>query len=438
MKYISTRGHNTRYSFDEIIRQGIPDDGGLFVPETIPTLPEDYYEKITQKTFHEIALDIAGLFIDEDIVPRDVLKKIINDAFNFPLPLKNISSSLGIFELFHGPTGAFKDFGARFMAQILSYLQSKKSEKVTIVTATSGDTGAAVASAFHNVNHVEVFILYPKGRVSNFQEKQITGLGNNIHALEIKGTFDDCQELVKNCFNDHHFKNELNLTSSNSVNFSRLIPQIIYYFEAYRQARVLGHENISFIVPSGNFGNLTGGVYAKKMGMPVKKLIAATNANDVFPNYVESGIYEPGNVSKHTISNAMDVANPSNMERIFFIYRSTWNNIVHDINSNSIDDEITRLTISHFYKKNKYLADPHTAVGISNYNLENVYHGNTYFVVLSTAHPYKFKEVIHEILPDVEIEKNNFIREYERTEIKKIHFNKDLDAIKEYIRKTVE
>ncbi len=437
MKYISTRGHNTRYSFDEIIRQGIPDDGGLFVPEIIPTLSEDYFKNITEKTFHEIAFDIAGLFIDKDIIPDDVLKRIIADAFNFPLPLKNISASLGIFELFHGPTGAFKDFGARFMAQILSYLQSKESRKVTIVTATSGDTGAAVASAFHNVSHVDVFILYPRGRVSNFQEKQIAGFGDNVHALEINGSFDDCQELVKDCFNDHHFKNDMNLTSSNSVNFSRLIPQIIYYFEAYRQAKLLGHEYISFIVPSGNFGNITGGVYAKKMGMPVEKLIAATNANDVFPNYLESGIYEPSNVSKHTISNAMDVANPSNMERIFFIYRSTWNNIVHDLYSNSIDDDITKLTITHFYKKNNYLVDPHTAVGISNYNLENVYHGETYFVVLSTAHPYKFKEIINELLPDVEIEKNEFIRGFEKSEVKKVHFNKNLEEIKNYIRNTV-
>jgi len=416
------------------MRQGIPDDGGLFVPVEIPKMDPEYFDSIQQKSFHEIAFDVARLYIGQDIIDDRALRDIIVKAFNFPLPLVELKNDLAIFELFHGPTGAFKDFGARFMANCLDHIQQHENRKVTIVTATSGDTGAAVASAFHKVTNVEVFILYPKDRVSDFQQKQIAGLGDNIHALEIDGSFDDCQDIVKDCFADPQFKQECNLTSSNSVNFSRLIPQIIYYFEAYKQALLKGHSNISFIVPSGNFGNLTGGIYAKKMGLPAVKLVAATNANDVFPNYLKSGIYDPGNKSKKTISNAMDVSNPSNIERIFYIYRSTWNKIAKDINSNSVNDVATKSLIENFYLKNNYLADPHTAVGLSNYYLENLHHSNTYYIVLATAHPFKFDDIIHSILPGIDIPVNDYIKAYMNAKVEKASLPNDLEAVKKYIK----
>lgn len=434
MKYISTRNNKVLYNFEEIMRQGIPDDGGLFVPLDIPKLSKEYFDQIQSKKFDEIAFDVSRLYIGQEVIEDEELKKIINNSLNIDLPLKVIDTDLGIFELFHGPTSAFKDFGAQFMAQCLGYLQTKHNKKVTIVTATSGDTGAAVASAFHGVKNIEVFILYPKDRVSKFQEKQIAGLGDNIHALEIEGTFDDCQNIVKKCFADKKFKTDFNLTSSNSVNFSRLIPQIIYYFEAYKQALYLGQNKITIIVPSGNFGNLTGGIYAYKMGLPLKKLVAATNENDVFPNYLENGIYSPAQVSKKTISNAMDVANPSNMERIFYIYRSTWNNIAKDINSYSIDDHNTKLCIENFYKKHNYLPDPHTAVGITSYYLENMHHSKTFYIVFATAHPYKFQDDIYKISKDIVIPTNKYINEFENVTIKKTSFKPDLEKIKTLIR----
>ena len=435
MIYISTRNNKKEYNFEQIMRLGIPDDGGLFIPIQIPKLPKSYIDDLVNKSFEQIAFDIARLYIDTTIFTDDELKEIITNALNINLPLKVITNDLGIFELFHGPTGAFKDFGARFMAYSLNALQEKHDKKVTIVTATSGDTGAAVASAFHNIQHINVFILYPKDRVSAFQEKQIAGLGDNIHALEIDGTFDDCQDIVKKCFGDKEFKTKLNLTSSNSVNFSRLIPQIIYYFEAYKRACMIGHSKISIIVPSGNFGNITGGVYALKMGLPIHNLVAATNSNDVFPNYIHQGIYTPEKVSKKTISNAMDVANPSNIERLFSIYRSTWNNIAKDIHSNSIEDNITKLCIENFYKKYNYLPDPHTAVGISNYYLENMTHSDVFFIVFATAHPYKFKEVIQSISPDIQVSGNNYTQQYESVNIKKTTFKPDLIEIKKFITK---
>jgi len=432
MNYTSTRSNKVTYNFSDIIQQGIPDDGGLFVPEEIPVFEPSYFTEIRDKDFHTISFDVARKFIYEDTIPDDALRSIIREAFTFDLPLIELYKDLAVFELFHGPTSAFKDFGARFMAQCLKYILKDKNKKVTIVTATSGDTGGAVASAFHKVAGVDVFILYPKDRISLFQEKQIAGPGDNIKAIEIDGSFDDCQELVKMCFNDKSFKENNNLTSSNSVNFSRLIPQIIYYFEAYKLALKNGHSNISFIVPSGNFGNLTGGIYAKKMGLPLLKLIAATNANDVFPNYLKSGIYEP-NKSKKTISNAMDVGNPSNIERIFYIYRSTWNKITKDIGSNSVNDIATKSVVENIYKKEKYLVDPHTAVGISNYYLETMFHSDTYYITLATAHPYKFASVIEQIIPNILIPQNEAIEFYEGMEIKKVKMKKNLEEVKAYI-----
>jgi len=437
MNYTSTRSNTLIFNFSDIIQQGIPDDGGLFVPEDIPKFELSYFDDILNKDFNTIAFDVARKYIGSEIIPDPALKDIVKASFTFEIPLKEIHKDMGILELFHGPTSAFKDFGARFMANCLSYILREEHHKVTIVTATSGDTGGAVASGYHNVDGVDVFILYPKGRVSEFQEKQIAGPGDNIRAIEIDGSFDDCQELVKACFADKLFKNENKLTSSNSVNFSRLIPQIIYYFEAYKIALKNGHRNVSFIIPSGNFGNLTGGVYAKKMGLPIDKLIAATNANDVFPNYLKSGIYEP-HKSKKTISNAMDVGNPSNIERIFYVYRSTWNKITKDINSHSINDVATKSVIENIYKKHNYLVDPHTAVGISNYYLETMYHSDTYYIILATAHPYKFESVMHSILPKVEIPINDEIRSYENMEVKKIEMNKDLEKLKTFIKENIK
>ncbi len=432
MKYTSTRTSERIYDFTEILLLGIPDDGGLFVPINIPLINASYIEQILNKSFHEIAFDVARLFIEQNIIPDEALEQIISKSFDFEIPLIKLQKDLSVFELFHGPTSAFKDFGARFMANVLGHVQLSLDHEITIVTATSGDTGGAVASAFHKVEGVNVFILYPKSRVSLFQEKQIAGLGDNIKAIEIEGSFDDCQEIVKSCFSDTEFKRTMHLSSSNSVNFTRIIPQIIYYFEAFRQAKEQGLKNISFIIPSGNFGNITGAIYARKMGLPVDKLVAATNANDVFPNYLQSGIYDP-HKSKKTLSNAMDVGNPSNIERIFYIYRSTWNKITRDINSHSVNDQTTRSVIENFYKKYNYLCDPHTAVGIGSYLLESMNHTDSHYIVLATAHPYKFESTLLSVLPDLIIPQNKYIKLYSHTKVHKVTMPKDLEQIKLYI-----
>ncbi len=378
----------------------MPADHGLYMPVSIPEVDPEFISYLPEMKIQEIAYHISKQWLSEDI-PDQELKKIVDEAIDFDAPLQKIDDHIFSLELFHGPTYAFKDFGARFMARTLSYLQQHEDQETIVLVATSGDTGSAVANGFLNVPGVYVILLYPSGMVSNLQEKQITTLDRNITALEIKGTFDDCQMLVKQAFMDEDLNDIMHLTSANSINIARLIPQSFYYFYAYGQVARLNRPVI-FSVPSGNFGNLTGGLLAKRMGLPVRQFIAATNANNIFPHYISTGKFIP-KPSVKTISNAMDVGNPSNFPRILEIYNHNHSSIKKDINSQAYSDFITKKTIRQVFEKTKYLLCPHSAVGYL--GISDVLTGNEEDctgIFLSTAHPAKFHNVINEFL-DVDI-----------------------------------
>lgn len=400
MKYYSTNNKNLIVNFETAVMQGLAEDGGLFMPVNFPKIDNDFIQSIEKYSFQEIAFRIAKLFIDDEISESN-LYDIISNSINFPAPLVQIGKNLYVLELFHGPTLAFKDFGARFMAKTMGHFVSKRNIKLNILVATSGDTGSAVAHGFYDTPGINVFILYPKGKVSFIQEKQLTTLDKNITALEIDGTFDDCQRLVKTAFVDKELNKKLNLTSANSINISRLLPQAFYYFEAYKQ--ILNKNNHSiFSVPSGNLGNLTAGLIAKKIGLPVTKFIGAVNANKVFTEFLRTGIFNPRS-SIQTLSNAMDVGNPSNLARIREVYSDILKDMQSDIYSNSYDDIQTRKGIKEVYENYKYIIDPHGSVGYL--ALKDYIKFNQQFngVILETAHPAKFKDVIEEEL-NIEIE----------------------------------
>lgn len=414
MTLYSTRDkrHTFGVSFEEAVMKGLAPDGGLFVPEHIPSFDSNFFsEALPTMDFPDLAYTVAATLLDGTI-PEDDLDKMIKLAINFPAPLHYLDDRHSVLELFHGPSLAFKDFGARFMAQLMSYFNRDKDRELTILVATSGDTGAAVAAGFHGLPGIRVFVLYPEGKVSPFQELQIAGWGDNIHAVKVAGDFDDCQRLVKSAFSDEDLSQNIRFTSANSINISRLLAQVFYYFEAYKQllntgrVSTTGKTKLVFSVPSGNFGNLTAGLYARQMGLPVDHFIAGTNANAVFPVYINSGIFKPAQTIA-TISNAMDVGNPSNFERIQGLYSgkdgegSTWNNIRASLGSYSISDEETRRCILERYAGNDYLLDPHTAVGLfalESWKKENPEMANAQGVVLATAHPYKFREVLEPLL----------------------------------------
>ena len=399
MKYYSTKNQKLKVSFREAVLKGLPPDNGLYMPEEIPRLPDTFYKELNHYSFREIALTVARLFIGNEI-EESALKKIIEQSVYFPAPVITLSSNRYYQELFHGPSLAFKDFGAGFMAQVMQYFLSQKDQETTILVATSGDTGAAVATGFYNVPNVRVFILYPSGKVSQLQELQLTTWGNNITAIEVNGVFDDCQALVKEAFLDEYLNKHINLSAANSINIARLIPQSFYYFEGYKQLEDQTKPT-AFVVPSGNFGNLTAGLFAKKMGLPVSQFIAATNKNDTFPQYLKTGKFSP-RASETTISNAMDVGNPSNFSRITDLYCSTWNNITADIKAYSITEEETIKTIQDTYTYYNYTADPHGAVGIAALNKFLTQNPKYRGVVLGTAHPAKFLKEMTGI-----IDKNN-------------------------------
>jgi threonine synthase len=397
MKFYSTNNKQNLVTFETAVMQGLAADGGLFMPVEIPKFKNGFVESIEKKSFQEIGFEIAGKFIGDEISSNG-LQNIISNAINFPAPLFNLSDNLSILELFHGPTLAFKDFGARFMAKIMGHFVSERNSELNILVATSGDTGSAVAYGFYDTPGINVFVLYPKGKVSLIQEKQLTTLDKNITAIEIDGTFDDCQRLVKTAFVDNELNKKMNLSSANSINIARLLPQSFYYAEAYKQIPNKNLNNI-FSVPSGNLGNITAGLIAKKMGLPINKLIGAVNANAAFAEYVNKGTFVP-RPSIQTLSNAMDVGNPSNLVRIQEIYSNILKNVQFDIYSESNDDNRTRGGIKEVYEKYNYVIDPHGAVGylafkdyVEKNNLKN-YYG----VVLETAHPAKFKDVIEEEL----------------------------------------
>ncbi|MFA3783479.1 threonine synthase [Melioribacteraceae bacterium 4301-Me] len=395
MKFYSTNNNKKSFSFEETVLKGLAEDGGLFMPEKIPPIEKDFIKNIEKFSFQEISLKIAESFIENEISESD-LSDIIANSITFSAPLVSIGKNLYVLELFHGPTLAFKDFGARFMAKTMGYFVAKRSIQLNILVATSGDTGSAVAHGFYDTPGINVYILYPRGKVSLIQEKQLTTLDKNITALEIDGTFDDCQRLVKTAFVDKELNEKLNLTSANSINIARLLPQAFYYFEAYKQILNKKLDSI-FSVPSGNLGNLTAGLIAKKMGLPISKFIGAVNSNKVFAEYLRTGIFNP-RPSIQTLSNAMDVGNPSNLIRIREIYSDILKEMQNDIHSESYDDIQTRKGIKEVYENYKYIIDPHGSVGYL--ALRDYIKFNQQFngVILETAHPAKFKDVIEEEL----------------------------------------
>lgn len=397
MKYYSTNRISPKASLKEAVIRGLAPDGGLYMPETIHRLPDAFFKNLAGMSLPEIAYVVANTLFGEDI-PSEKLKSIVFDTLNFPIPLKRVEDNIYVLELFHGPTLAFKDVGGRFMARMLGYFNSLDgSEKINVLVATSGDTGSAVANGFLNVPGVNVFVLYPKGKVSKLQEAQFTTLGENIHALEIDGTFDDCQAMVKQAFVDAELNSKMKLTSANSINPARFLPQMFYYFGAVAQLRKLvGEENADklqtvFSVPSGNLGNICPALIGTCMGLPVKRFIAANNANDVFTQYLLTGTYSP-RPSVLTIANAMDVGAPSNFARIMDLYSSDHSAITAQISGKSYSDIEIAEAIKEAKTRTGYLLDPHGATGYLALK-DSLQSGET-GIFLETAHPAKFRDTV--------------------------------------------
>jgi threonine synthase len=390
MRFYSTRNKEKSYSIEEALMAGIAPDGGLFMPSSF----ENIYPQISQDdSFTTTAQKLVTPFL-ADYFSADDIQEIVTQSFDFEVPIVSLNDNLSVVELFHGPTLAFKDFGGRFMANALSKILSKSQEKATILVATSGDTGSAVANGFFNKKNIEVVILYPKGKVSHLQELQLTTFGKNIRAICVDGTFDDCQRMVKTAFADAELTKKLGLTSANSINIGRLLPQMTYYAFAAHRHFVQTGQKPTIIVPSGNFGNITAGLFVKKKGFPIQRFIAATNANDVVPTYFTTGHYTP-RASVQTISNAMDVGTPSNMERILSLYDDSLEKVAADVTAFAATDEETANTMKAYFQKYNYIADPHTAVGLF---VADKFAPNEQKLVMATAHPAKFKETVEDIL----------------------------------------
>jgi threonine synthase len=398
MRYYSTNRQSPIASLQEAVVKGLAPDKGLYMPEKINTLPADFFETIDQLSFQEIAYRVADAFFGEDIDTK-TLKKIVYETLNFETPGVKVEDDIYSLELFHGPTSAFKDVGARFMARLLSYFIKKQGQTdVNVLVATSGDTGSAVANGFLGVEGIHVYVLYPKGLVSEIQEKQFTTLGQNITALEIDGTFDDCQRIVKSAFMDEELNAHLNLTSANSINVARFLPQAFYYFNAYAQLKKAGKaDQMVVCVPSGNFGNITAGLFGKRMGLPIKRFIAANNKNDIFLQYLQTGTYSP-RPSVSTLANAMDVGDPSNFARVLDLYKGSHEKICNDISGfRYLDDQIAE-AVKSCYQTTGYLLDPHGACGYL--GLKDGLHKGETGVFLETAHPAKFVDTVEAILQE--------------------------------------
>ena len=417
---------------EEAVLKGLASDKGLYMPEKINVLPNDFFENISEMTFREMSLVVASAFFGNEIEPAE-LKSIVDDTLSFETPLVPVKDSIYSLELFHGPTLAFKDVGARFMARLLGYFIKKQGIKdINVLVATSGDTGSAVANGFLGVDGIHVYVLYPKGKVSAIQECQFTTLGQNITALEIDGVFDDCQALVKAAFLDKELNGKLRLTSANSINVARFLPQAFYYFNAYSQLRRIGiKENIVVCVPSGNFGNLTAGLVAHRMGLPVKRFIAANNRNDIFLQYLLTGVYNP-RPSIQTLANAMDVGDPSNFARILDLYNHNHSTIIQLISGYCCTDDVICQTVKSCYEETGYLLDPHGACGYR--ALSESLQPNETGVFLETAHPAKFKDTIENITQDpVEIPER--LQEFMKGRKQSIALGKDFEGFKEYLMK---
>lgn len=396
MKYYSTNGKADRATLHEAVVKGLAGDKGLYMPEVIKRLPESFFDEIQDLSFQEVAYRVADAFFGED-VPADTLKQIVYDTLSFDCPVVKVTDTIYSLELFHGPTLAFKDVGARFMARLLGYfIKQEGTHQVNVLVATSGDTGSAVANGFLGVEGIHVYVLYPKGKVSAIQECQFTTLGRNITALEVDGVFDDCQALVKSAFMDEELNRHMKLTSANSINVARFLPQAFYYFYAYAQMKKLGKAGqLVVCVPSGNFGNITAGIFGKVMGLPVKRFIAANNANDIFYNYLQTGSYNP-RPSVQTIANAMDVGDPSNFARIYNLYKGDHDAIAAEISGATYTDAQIAETVRNCYEQTGYLLDPHGACGFRALS-EGLREGEC-GVFLETAHPAKFKSTVEGII----------------------------------------
>lgn len=395
MKFYSLNKKAPDVSFREAVINGIAPDKGLYFPENIERLPKSFSETIEDLSNQEIAFNAIHQFVSDEI-PNDVLREILKNTLDFEFPVVEIDKNIATLELFHGPTMAFKDVGARFMAQCLGYFSKDEKNEVTVLVATSGDTGGAVANGFLGVDGVKVVILYPSGKVSDIQERQLTTLGQNITALEVEGTFDDCQAMVKTAFLDEALLSNMKLTSANSINVARWLPQLFYFLFAYKQVKSKGRE-IVFSVPSGNFGNICAGMVAQKLGMPVTHFIAATNVNDTVPQFMKTRSYDP-KPSTATISNAMDVGDPSNFVRIRHLFEDDFNILEHHLSSYSFTDTETKKALLDIYQSSEYCADPHGAVGYLGLKKYQEKHPDTYGIFLETAHPVKFLDVVEETI----------------------------------------
>ena len=430
MKYYSTNKKVSGVSLQDAVVKGLAEDKGLFMPDSIKALPQSFFDSIETMSFQEIAYTVADAFFGED-VEAEALKKIVYETLNFDVPLVHVADNIYSLELYHGPTLAFKDVGGRFMSRLLGYFIQKQGENnVKVLVATSGDTGSAVANGFLGVEGIHVYVLYPKGLVSPIQECQFTTLGQNITALEVDGTFDDCQALVKSAFMDDELNAKLKLTSANSINVARFLPQSFYYFYAYAQLKKLGKAtDVVMCVPSGNFGNITAGLFAKKMGLPVKRFIAANNRNDIFLQYLKTGVYTP-RPSVSTIANAMDVGDPSNFARVLDLYSGSHAAISTEISGVSYNDEQIADSLKSCYQETGYLLDPHGAVGYR--ALRDGLAVNEIGVFLETAHPAKFLETVEGIIGE-KVEIPLKLQEFMKGEKKSLPLSKDFETFKKYL-----
>ncbi len=427
MNYYSTNKKAPLASLEKAVVKGLAEDRGLYMPERIKPLPQSFFDSIQDLSFHQIAYTVADAFFGED-VEADSLRRIVEDTLSFPCPVVKVTDQIYSLELFHGPTLAFKDVGARFMARLLQYFN--KEEKVNVLVATSGDTGSAVANGFLGVEGIHVYVLYPKGKVSPIQECQFTTLGQNITAIEVDGVFDDCQALVKNAFMDDELNAHMRLTSANSINVARFLPQSFYYYHAFAQMKKLGKaDDLVICVPSGNFGNICSALFGHAMGLPFKRFIAANNANDIFYNYLRTGVYEP-KPSVQTLANAMDVGNPSNFARIYELYGKSHSRITQLISGATYSDEQIATTMQECYGQTGYMLDPHGACGYQ--ALEDLLQEGETGVFCETAHPAKFKEKVDRILGiDTPIPAR--LAEFMKGTKQSIPMSKDFSDFKKYL-----
>lgn len=396
MRYISLGKDQQIVSLSEGIFKGLSDDGSLFMPEEIPILDHSFYENFTDLSLSEIAYNVLFPYVKDELKEK-ALNKIVKETFSFNIPLVNVNEPIYSLELFHGPTQAFKDVGARFLSRLMSHLHPVKNRKMVVLTATSGDTGGAVAHGFYKVPGIEVVILYPKGKISPYQENQMTSLGQNIHTIAVEGVFDDCQSLVKRAFNDQDLRKDVMITSANSINLGRLLPQMVYYFwgvAAFRKK--MPGINPVICVPSGNFGNITAAVMAYRMGLPVKRFVAATNVNDVVPRYLNNGLFDPRQTIE-TYANAMDVGNPNNFPRLIHLFNNDLNKLRQIFSAIAITDKQIIETIQTVKQQYNYLLDPHSSTGFL--CLKQSLKDDEKGFFISTAHPVKFVEIIEKVLP---------------------------------------